>query len=423
MPPAGAGARGDVFSQEVALALYTGAAGRAPSVEDILSERLLAHPAYRTQGRGVFPSAPLPYRGLAGPPLPPPRSLPEALDAAAAAAEGPDATAPAAGQRQNPSQRSENMRKLLAGEETRQCLVRGRKRCGPGRGEGEGEEEGPLREETPFARAQVPFGAPWRPEREGGAQTDGYYNRKVSEKVGADGPLDADVYVENIKTMKTVKPKKPLTAGQLLPASRSGRTSRGGTGAPGSRSGTARTAATSSSRGGSRGRSAARPGTGAGARSKADAGTYILDVRPGTGQSRPGTGQSRPGTGAGRSGVWAGTHPEGPAQGRGAAGGAEGAAAVAAAASALGLAGVGGGSRPGTAVARAERQAAEWRKKSGAVANKLEALLEGDAQRLTQKVGAGGAFSSQVYSENLRTQKTIKPQKTKTISPVPPPAA
>ncbi len=30
---------------------------------------------------------------------------------------------------------------------------------------------------------------------------------------------------------------------------------------------------------------------------------------------------------------------------------------------------------------------------------------------------------SQVYSENLRTQKTIKPQKTKTISPVPPPAA
>ena len=39
------------------------------------------------------------------------------------------------------------------------------------------------------------------------------------------------------------------------------------------------------------------------------------------------------------------------------------------------------------------------------------------------QVGTGGAFSSKVYRENLRTQKTIKPQKTKTISPVPPPAA
>ena len=136
----------------------------------------------------------------------------------------------------------------------------------------------------------------------------------------------------------------------------------------------------------------------------------------------PGTGLSHPDTGAGRGGVWAGTRPGGPAPGA-ASGIAEGVAPAAATAAALGLAGAGGGSRPGTAVARAERQAAEWRKKSGAVANKLEALLEGDAQRLTQKVGAGGAFSSQVYSENLRTQKTIKPQKTKTISPVPPPAA
>ena len=165
-----------------------------------------------------------------------------------------------------------------------------------------------------------------------------------------------------------------------------------------------------------------RPGTGAGGGGMADAGTYILDVRPGTGLSRPGTGLSRPGTGAGRGGVWAGTRPGGPAPG-GAAGIPEGTAAAAAAAAALGLAGVGGGSQPGTAVARAERQAAEWRKKSGAVANKLEALLEGDGQRLTQKVGTGGAFNSKVYRDNLRTQKTIKPQKTKTISPVPPPAA
>ena len=314
------------------------------------------------------------------------------------------------------------MRKLLAGEETRQCLVRGRKRCGPGRGEGEGEEEGPLREETPFARGQSRSGRPGGRSVRGGRRPTGTSTARSRRRSGRTalwtptGRVRENQEDEDGKTQEAAHGRAAaagLALGPHIP---------GGTGAPASRSartGTARTAATSSSRG----RSAARPGTGAGAGSKADAGAYILDVRPGTGQSRPGTGQSRPGTGAGRGGVWAGTHLEGPAPGRGAAGGAEGAAAVAAAASALGLAGVGGGSRPGTAVARAERQAAEWRKKSGAVANKLEALLEGDAQRLTQKVGAGGAFSSQVYSENLRTQKTIKPQKTKTISTVQPPAA
>ena len=430
--PAGAGAKGDVFSQEVALALYTGAAGRAPEVGDILNERLLAHPSYRTQGRGIFPSAPLPYRGLAGPPLPGAPALRPAETTAAAAAAAP--------QRQNPSQHSENMRKLLSGEETRQCLVRGRKRCGPGRG-GDGGDEGPQREETPFARAQVPLGAHWRDEREG-LPAESYFNRKVSDKVGADGPLDKDVYVENIRTMKTVKPKKPLTAGQLLPpGSRSGLApvsrgqSRGGTaesrqGTAASRQGTmASRRGTAESRWGT---AESRRGTGGFSRGGGtvgetgravgvnggapDSGTYILNVRPGTGVSRPGTGTSRPGTGARRAGTWAGTQSGGPTSSR-----SDQMEKLSVAAAGLGLAG--GGSRPGTAAARAEKQAAEWRKKSGAVANKLEALLEGDGHRLTQKVGTGGAFSSHVYRENLRTQKTIKPQKTKTITPVPPPAS